>query len=56
MLLSKIGAGVAVGASLILGTSTALAASTWTSVPVPPTGQNANLMGCLLYTSPSPRD
>ena len=45
MLLSKIGAGVAVGASLILGTSTALAASTWTSVPVPPTGQNANLMG-----------
>jgi hypothetical protein len=45
MLLSKIGAGLAVGAALVLGASPALAASGWTSVPVPPTGQNANLMG-----------
>ena len=45
MFLSKISAGAAVGAALILGASPALAASGWTSVAVPPTGQNANLMG-----------
>ena len=45
MFLSKISAGIAVGTSLLLGASPALAASAWTSVPVPPTGQNANLMG-----------
>ena len=45
MFISKIGAGVAVGAALVLGASPALAATAWTSVPVPPAGQNANLMG-----------
>jgi len=45
MLRSKIGAGVAVGAALLLGASPALAASSWTVVSVPPTGQNASLAG-----------
>ncbi len=42
MLLTKIGAGMAIGAALVLGASPALAAG-WAIVSVPPTGQNANL-------------
>jgi hypothetical protein len=45
MLISKIGAGVAVGAALILGAGTALAAGGWTIVPAPPTGQDGVLQG-----------
>lgn len=45
MLISKIGTGVAIGAALILGAGTALAASDWTVVAAPPTGQNAFLEG-----------
>jgi len=45
MLLSKVGAGFAVGAALILSASPALAAGGWTIVSIPPTGQNANLQG-----------
>jgi hypothetical protein len=44
MLLSKISAGVAVAAALLLGATTTLAAS-WTIVPIPPTGQDATLSG-----------
>jgi hypothetical protein len=45
MLISRIGAGVAVGAALILGAGTALAAGGWTIVPAPPAGQDAQLYG-----------
>ena len=45
MLISKIGAGVAVGTALILGASTALAAGGWAIVAAPPTGQNGLLLG-----------
>jgi hypothetical protein len=45
MRVSKIGAGVAVVAALVLGASSARAAGGWTIVSVPPTGQNANLSG-----------
>ena len=44
MFASKIGIGVMVGAAVILGASPALAAG-WTTVPVPPTGQNGLLLG-----------
>jgi hypothetical protein len=45
MLTAKIGAGIALGAAaMVLGASPALAAS-WTIVSVPPTGQNAQLLG-----------
>lgn len=39
----KIGAGMAVVAAFLLGASPALAASGWSIVAVPPSGQNANL-------------
>jgi hypothetical protein len=45
MRLPKIGAGLAVVAALTLTASPALAASGWTLVPAPPTGQNAFLSG-----------
>jgi hypothetical protein len=45
MFLSKIGAGAAVGTALVLGASSALAASGWAIVPVPPAGHNASLLG-----------
>jgi hypothetical protein len=45
MWVSRIGAGVAIGAALVLGASTALAAGGWTIVAAPPTGQDANLSG-----------
>ena len=45
MFVSKISVGVAVVAALVLGTGPALADGGWTIVPVPPTGQNANLSG-----------
>jgi hypothetical protein len=45
MLLSKIGLGVAVGATLVLGAGPALAGGGWSIVPAPPTGQDANLSG-----------
>jgi hypothetical protein len=45
MLLSKIGAGIAVGTALLLGASPALAATGWAIVPAPPAGQNATLAG-----------
>jgi hypothetical protein len=41
---AKIGAGIALAAALALGASSALAAG-WTIVSVPPTGQNAQLLG-----------
>jgi hypothetical protein len=41
MLLSRIGAAVAVGMAVVIGASPALAATGWTIVPAPPTGQNA---------------
>src|SRR5215469_15563608 len=44
MLATKIGIGVMVGAAVILGASPALAAG-WTTVSVPPTGQNGLLLG-----------
>jgi hypothetical protein len=44
MLTAKIGAGIALGAALVLGASPALAAG-WTIASVPPTGQNAQLLG-----------
>lgn len=44
MLTAKIGAGIALAAALVLGASPALAAG-WTIVSVPPTGQNAQLLG-----------
>jgi hypothetical protein len=53
MLLSKIGAGFAVGAALVFAASPALAAGGWTIVSVPPTGQNANLSG---VSAPSDTD
>jgi hypothetical protein len=40
--IGKIGAGITIGTAVFLGASPALAAG-WTSVPVPPTGANANL-------------
>jgi hypothetical protein len=43
MLLSRIGAAVAVGTAVVIGASPALAATGWTIVPAPPTGQNASL-------------
>jgi hypothetical protein len=45
MLLSRIGAGIALGAALAAGTTPALAAAGWAVVAVPPTGQNASLAG-----------
>ena len=42
MLLSRIGAAVAVGTAVVIGASPALAATGWTIVPAPPTGQNAS--------------
>jgi hypothetical protein len=45
MLVSKIAAGVAVGAAVALAASSAVAASGWTVVPAPPTGRNAVLVG-----------
>jgi hypothetical protein len=42
MLLSRIGAVVAVGTAVVIGASPALAATGWTIVPAPPTGQNAS--------------
>ena len=44
MLLTKIGTGIALGASLAFAASPALAAG-WTIINVPPTGQNAILLG-----------
>ena len=44
MLLTKIATGIALGASLAFAASPALAAG-WTIVNVPPTGQNAILLG-----------
>jgi hypothetical protein len=41
MLLSRIGAAVAVGTAVVIGASPALAATGWTVVAAPPTGQNA---------------
>ena len=41
MLLSRIGAAVAVGTAVVIGASPALAATGWTIAPPPPTGQNA---------------
>ena len=41
LLLSRIGAAVAVGTAVVIGVSPALAATGWTIVPTPPTGQNA---------------
>jgi hypothetical protein len=43
MFISKIGAGVAIGAALILTAGTALAQGGWTVVTAPPTGENAAL-------------
>jgi hypothetical protein len=40
----QIGAGIGLAAALLLGAGPALAAS-WTVVPAPPTGQNANMQG-----------
>lgn len=45
MFVSKIGAAVAVGATLLLGANAALAAGGWTVVSAPPTGQDAQLYG-----------
>ncbi len=45
MLRTKIGAGIAVAAALAFGVGPALAASGWTIVSAPPTGQNAPLRG-----------
>jgi hypothetical protein len=42
MLLSRIGAAVAVGTAVVIGVSPALAATGWTIVPAPPAGQNAS--------------
>ena len=53
MLLSKIGAGFAVGAASVFAARPALAAGGWTIVSVPPTGQNANLSG---VSAPSDTD
>jgi hypothetical protein len=43
MLRTKVGAGIAVAAALAFGAGPALAASGWTIVSIPPTGQNAAL-------------
>jgi hypothetical protein len=43
MLRTKVGAGIAVAAALAFGAGPALAASGWTIVSIPPTGQNAPL-------------
>ncbi len=43
--ISKIGVGITIGTAIFLGASPALAAGAWTTVPVPPTGVNANLAG-----------
>lgn len=45
MLRTKVGAGIAVAAALAFGAGPALAASGWTIVSAPPTGQNAPLRG-----------
>jgi hypothetical protein len=45
MLRTKIGAGIVVAAALAFGAGPALAASGWTIVSIPPTGQNAPLTG-----------
>jgi hypothetical protein len=43
MFVSKVVAGIAVGAAVVLGATTALAAGGWTIVTAPPTGQDAQL-------------
>jgi hypothetical protein len=45
MLRIKVGAGIAVAAVLAFGAGPALAASGWTIASIPPTGQNAPLLG-----------
>jgi hypothetical protein len=45
MSITKIGAGIAVATALVLGATPALAAGGWTSVPIPPAGQDAILNG-----------
>jgi hypothetical protein len=45
MFVSKIAAGIAAGAAVVLGATTALAAGGWAIVAAPPTGQDAQLYG-----------
>jgi hypothetical protein len=45
MLRIKVGAGIAVAAALAFGAGPALAASGWTIVSMPPTGENAPVLG-----------
>jgi len=45
MLRIKVGAGIAVAAALAFGAGPALAASGWTIVSMPPTGENAPILG-----------
>jgi hypothetical protein len=42
MLLSRVGAAVAIGTAVVIGASPALGATGWTIVAAPPTGQNAS--------------
>jgi hypothetical protein len=43
--IGKISGGIAIGTAVLLAASPALAASGWNTVPIPPTGVNANLTG-----------
>jgi hypothetical protein len=43
--IGKIGGGFAIGTAVLLAASPALAAGGWNTVPIPPTGVNANLTG-----------
>jgi hypothetical protein len=45
MLRTKVGAGIVVAAALAFGAGPALAASGWTIVSMPPTGENAPILG-----------